>query len=338
MRRIVWILLLMTSATKHGAQGLILPKFPTIGLGSAESPDATAMAGAVHSALQNGIRLIDTAQNYGSEAAVGAGIARSGVAGADAVVVLAKVDLARSSMECPAGRMRRQVLRSRTNLGFVETGRPLDIAALHWPFCLDGPSEDEAAAAEVRRTAWRALEDLVDEGKVRALGVSNFDLPLLDELLAYAKHPPILNEIEFSPACSSSQQTYLVRECTTRSITVVGYSPYGTCWISKYYPSYVPWKQTNLLQHDVVLDIAAELRCTTAQVLLAYSVRHGVVPIPKSTQAGRVVDSVGALEVVLSDSQVVRLDLLNDARRGTVASCRAHGRIIAADDYEWEAT
>ena len=104
---------------------------PRLGLGSAEGPPHEAMASAVDAAVRSGVLMIDTAQNYGSEAAIGDGLRRSG---RDDVFVLCKVDLCTRSREDPRRRMRRQVTESKRKLGRV------DAVALHWPLLLDAPA------------------------------------------------------------------------------------------------------------------------------------------------------------------------------------------------------
>ena len=197
---------------------------PRLGLGSAEGPPHEAMASAVEAAIRSGVLMIDTAQNYCSEAAIGDGLRRCG---GDDVFVLCKVDLCSRSREDPRRRMRRQVTESKHKLGRI------DAVALHWPLLLDAPaSEDDARA--VRAEAWRELEAMVDEGLVGCLGLSNFDVELMDEIIELAKHRPVLNEVEVNPRC---YQAELHVACEARGVRVVGYSPYGTCWLAKYLAS-----------------------------------------------------------------------------------------------------
>ena len=115
---------------------------PRLGLGSAEGPPHEAMASAVEAAVRSGVLMIDTAQNYGSELAIGDGLRRSG---RDDVFVLCKVDLCTRSREDPRRRMRRQATESKRKLGRC------DAVALHWPLLLDAPaSEDDARAVRAR--------------------------------------------------------------------------------------------------------------------------------------------------------------------------------------------
>lgn len=304
-----------------------------LGLGTAGG----GMADAISCALKSGISLVDTAQNYGSEADVGDGLRKSGVERGRAFI-LGKVDLCSLAHEDPAARVRRQVASTLANLGVDR----LDAVAFHWPIPLDKQvTADEQAA--VRRAAWEALEALHDEGVVGLLGVSNWTAELLDELLAFARIRPALNEVEFSPACYSKRQEELLAACEARELAVVGYSPYGTCWFTACYPAVVPWGSTDLIADAVVAAVAAEAGCSPALALLRWSLQHGVVTIPKSTKPARVAESLRAIDgsVRLSAEQMGRLDALGDARRGTAASLEAHGRLVSDAQlysYTWVPT
>ena len=301
-----------------------------LGLGTADNPAGpNVMAAAVVAAVQADITLFDTAQNYGSELALGRGLHQAGIAG-DSVFLLCKVDIVSRKYEEPVARVRRQVANTLRNLG----AKRLDAVVIHWPICLDGPCADTEHAA-VRRTAWAALESLVEEGTVGCIGVSNWNVQLLDELLSYAKIKPALNEIEFSPAC---YQHELVAASTARGVAVVGYSPYGSCWMAKCCPDIVPWGRTDLTDDPTVQSIAAKAGCTPAQLLLRWSLWHGVVCIPKSVRAERITESSRAFDAVLSEEQVVALGSLSDTRRGTCESIDAHLRFIASDGYDWRPT
>jgi hypothetical protein len=99
----------------------------------------------------------------------------------------------------------------------------------------------------------------------------------------------------------------------------------------------VAWSVTELLTHDTVTAVAAEVGATPAQVLLRHSLQHGVVVIPKSSKPERIVETTNAVKVRLSAAQMARLDALNDARRGAAAAVEAHLKIIASPRYHWEA-
>ena len=313
----------------------LLPSLPMLGLGTADNGGCDeTMSVAVATAAQCGVRLFDTAQNYGSEAALGEGLRRAGLVGGQfdkrdrALFLSCKVDLCSPEREDPALRVRRQVASTLANVGVTT----LDSVIIHWPICLDNASADHGAA---RRGAWQALEALVREGTVTHIGVSNWTAPLLDELLTYARIPPALNQVEVSPVC---YQRELLDFCSAAKVAVMGYSPLGSCWMARYWPAHVPHGVTELVQHVDVRTVAAEAGCTPAQALLSWSLHHGVVAIPKSVRPERIGASLQAPAVRLSSALVERLNALNDPQRGTEAAVEAHLRVIASQEYEWEPT
>ena len=131
----------------------------------------------------------------------------------------------------------------------------------------------------------RELEAMVDEGLVGCLGLSNFDVELMDEIIALARHRPVLNEVEVNPRC---YQAELLAACEARGVRVVGYSPYGTCWLAKYFPDFVPWPAASVLDDATVAAVAAEAGCTPAQACVAWAMAKGASPIPKSLDPERV--------------------------------------------------
>lgn len=329
----------------------LVPSLPMLGMGTADNDAGDeAMASAVHAAAAlHGVRLFDTAQNYGSEAALAEGLRRAALP-RSALYLSAKVDLCSPEREDPAARVRRQVASTLDNLrcagvGVGAAAHALDSVVIHWPICLDSAAADHGAA---RRGAWGALEALVAEGTVGSIGVSNWTAPLLGELLAHAVVRPAVNQVEFSPAC---YQRELLRACGAAGVAVVGYSPYGQCWMGKHWTEHVAWggagAGTPLLEHEEVRAVAAAAGegVTPAQVLLRWCLQRGVVAIPKSVKPDRIAEAMRAVGgssagagIHLADELMARLDALNDPRRGTEAALEAHLRVMASEEYEWEPT
>ncbi len=314
----------------------LIPSLPLIGLGSAGNTAGNdVMAGAVDAALRGGIRLIDTAQNYGSEIAIGDGLRRAGPEHSDGLFLSTKVDLCSLAREDPSARVKRQVSSSLERLGVERLGSVI----IHWPICLDAPVSAEEEA-RVRREAWRALEELVRAGTVQHIGVSNWTEELIDDLLSYAQIRPSINQIEISPSCC---QLELLQKCAAERIAVIAYSGFGICWLAQYFPAFVPWSADgplHLTTNPAVQKLATEVGCTPAQLLVRWAVDKGVVAIPKSTNPKRIAESARSLDAApeLGASVVEALDALRDGRRGTAASIEAHRRIIASADYEWPPT
>ena len=302
-----------------------------VGLGTAAFQDGSSLSDVVASAAKDGIRLFDTAQNYGSEVELGKGLRRSGV-GRGELWINAKVDL--NSEEDPVARMERQVMSSLKNLGLdvliPEAGGYLDSVMVHWPVCLDNENGDHKA---IRAESWRGLERLVEQGLVRNIGVSNWTCDLLDELLSMPDLAvkPAVNQIEYSPLV---HQVDIRDYCDAMGIRVMSYSPYGMCWLALYAAedSGVTYGVTNLLQHETVLRIAQESGATPAQVLLIWGLEQGVLQIPKSAHPGRVREAFHSLRLApLSEDHRASLDALSVCpQRGTAASIQAHLKVIQA--------
>ena len=162
-----------------------------VGLGTAQFADGNhdgTLSDVVAAAARAGVRLFDTAQNYGSEVGLGQGLRKSGVPRGE-LWISCKVDL--NSAEDPAARMERQVRSTLKNLCLdkipPEFGGYLDSAVIHWPICLDKHDADHKMA---RAESWRGLERLGEQGLVRNIGVSNWSCDLLDELLTMATVKP----------------------------------------------------------------------------------------------------------------------------------------------------
>jgi len=290
------------------------------------------MSTAVNVAFHNGIRLVDTAQNYGTMKGIQRGLWREGGEAHSQMFIICKVDLATTDFENTEERMRRQVWASIKKLNV----RWLDAAVIHWPICLDAPASQKEQAM-VRRRAWTALEQLVIERRIDHLGVSNWTPELLDELSSYARIQPSLNQVEFSPLC---YQRELLEDCSRRNMAVVGYSPFGQCWLSKFHPDFVPWGPTDLTATEVVRRISEEVGCTPGQVLLRWALQHGVAVIPKTERPQRVREARRCVDggFKLNKEQMALLDALRDERRGVEASIEAHSRVIASPTYEWTPT
>lgn len=247
-------------------------RIPRIGLGVFRAtPEETYSA--VTEALACGYRHIDTAQIYHNEAAVGRAVRDSGLP-RDAVFVTTKLwnDFQRPGLVADA------VRRSIEALGL---GAP-DLFLLHWP------------VTGQRRTAWAELEQLHDAGELKAIGVSNFLVPHLEELFRHARIKPAVDQVEVSPFL---QQRAVRDLCNRHGIVLEAYSP-----LTKGQP----------LAHPEVLRIAREMGASPAQVLLRWGLQHGLVVLPKSTSPQRIRENIHALGMRLTADQMARLDALEE--------------------------
>lgn len=248
------------------------PSLPSVGLGVFRASPADTRA-AVLAALQAGYRHVDTAAVYGNEAAVGAAIRESGVP-RDEVWVTTKLWNADQGEERALAAF--EASRRRLGLDVV------DLYLLHWP------------VAGLRLASWRALERLHADGRVRAIGVSNFLGRHLDELAASARVLPHVNQIEVHPF---HQQRETRAWCAQRGIVVEAYSPLT---------------KGLRLGHPAVTAIAARLGRTPAQVVLRWGIEGGMVVLPKSVRPARIAENAALFDFTLDPAARSALDALDE--------------------------
>lgn len=248
-------------------------RMPRLGLGVWQTPRGEATVGAVTAALAAGYRHIDTASIYGNEADVGAALRRSGVA-RERVFVTTKLWNTDQGTDKALRAFERSL--ARLKLDYV------DLYLLHWP------------VPELRLQSWRVLERIAAEGRARAIGVSNFLKPHLDELLAHAQVMPAVNQIELSPFL---QRSDTVAFCRAQGIVLQAYSPLT---------------HGKRLDHPVVVAIAAEIARSPAQVLLRWGLQHDFVVLPKSVREERIRQNAAIFDFELSASAMQRLDALEE--------------------------
>jgi 2,5-diketo-D-gluconate reductase A len=244
-------------------------EIPLLGLGVWQVPNGPECENAVRWALESGYRHIDTAQAYGNEESVGRALRDSGVPAAD-VFVTTKFYPGSKDPEAEAER-------SLQRLGVEK----LDLYIIHWP--QGGPT-----------WAWPAMERARDRGYARSIGVSNFSVAELDELLATADTPPVIDQVQFSPF---KYRRKLLEACEKRGIAVEAYSPLGT---------------GRHVSDERVGRIAERVGRTPAQVLLRWCVQRDLVVIPKSTHRERIEENAQIFDFALSDEDMAELDALDE--------------------------
>jgi 2,5-diketo-D-gluconate reductase A len=261
---------------------------PALGFGVFQSaPEVTAQA--VETALATGYRHIDTAAAYGNEREVGEGIRASGLDRSD-VFIETKVwisdygyDEALHAYDKSAGK-----------LGVDR----LDLFILHQPV----PSAFDAVA-----DAYRALEQLLSEGRVRAIGVSNFMPAHLDRLLERTSVVPAVNQVEVHPYF---RQADVLKANAAHGILSQAWSPIGG--ITAYYEG-----GPSVFDDPVLAGISADHRKTAAQVMLRWHLQQGRSAIPKSTRAERIAENFDVFDFELSTEELARIDALDTGvRRG----------------------
>ena len=249
-------------------------KMPMLGLGTFQS-NGEACEKAVVAAIRAGYRLIDTAEAYGNEAQVGRGIAASGIDRKELFLVT-KVNF--RSYE----NTRETVLSSLENL---QTDY-LDLVLLHWPF-------------GNYYAAWRELERLHEEGKIRAIGISNFDPDRMIDLIEFNKIKPAINQIETHLYCQRLAE-HLWEE--KYGVAHMAYAPLGQGQANK------------MFAEPAVLALAEKYGKTAAQILLRYTIQNGVVVIPKSVHEERIRENINVFDFALTAEEMETLRALDTAK------------------------
>jgi diketogulonate reductase-like aldo/keto reductase len=246
-------------------------KIPRVGLGVWQSGGATKKA--VAAALTGGYRHVDTAAVYGNEAAVGAAIAESGIPRAELFVT---TKLWNQHQGYDAALRAFDTSLQRLKLDYV------DLFLIHWP------------VPGLRLESWRALEELFASKRARAIGVSNFLVPHLRELMTVAKVVPAINQIELTPFL---QRPETVAFCQNAGICLESYSPLT---------------RGQRLGHPVVLELAARAQRTPAQVLLRWGIQKGFVVLPKSVNPERIAENARLFDFELDVAAMAQLDGLEE--------------------------
>ncbi|MCW3048801.1 MAG: aldo/keto reductase [Solirubrobacterales bacterium] len=244
-------------------------EIPLLGLGVWQVPDGPECENAVRWALELGYRHIDTAQAYGNEESVGRALRDSGVP-REEVFITTKFYPAREDPEAEArGSLER--------LGVDQ----VDLYIIHWP--QGGPT-----------WAWPGMERAHERGHARSIGVSNYSVGELDEVLSVAQVPPVVNQVQFSPF---TYRRKLLEACEQHNVALEAYSPLGT---------------GRHLADERVRQVAERVGRTPAQVLLRWCVQRDLIVVTKSTHRERIAENAQIFDFTLSDEDMAALDALDE--------------------------
>jgi diketogulonate reductase-like aldo/keto reductase len=246
---------------------------PLLGLGVWQVPNGPECVNAVRWALELGYRHIDTAQAYGNEESVGQGLRESGVPREDVFVTTKFHPSRRDPVAEAEGSLRR--------LGVDH----VDLYIIHWP--RGGPT-----------WAWPGMERARELGYTRSIGVSNFSVRELEQVIAAGTVPPAVDQVQFSPF---EFRRALLDACDQNGAVLEAYSPLGT---------------GRHLDDPTVREIADRLGRTPAQVLLRWCVERGLPAIPKSTHRERIAENAQIFDFTLPEEDIAALDAL-DRTHGT---------------------
>ncbi|MDF1996163.1 aldo/keto reductase [Peribacillus frigoritolerans] len=255
-------------------------KMPWFGLGVFKVEEGPELVNAVKVAIKHGYRSIDTAAIYENEEGVGQGIRdglkEAGISRED-LFVTSKVWNADLGYESTIAAYEKSLQK----LGLEY----LDLYLIHWP--VEGKYKE----------AWRALETLYKEGKVKAIGVSNFQIHHLKDLMEDAEVKPMVNQVECHPRLTQKEVQAF---CKEQGIQLEAWSPL---------------MQGELLDNEVLQAIATKHGKSVAQVILRWDLQNGIVTIPKSTKEHRIVENSTVFDFELTEEEMNQIDGLNQNHR-----------------------
>ncbi len=249
---------------------------PALGLGVWKADDGNEVQNAIQWALDTGYRSIDTAAIYGNEEGVGKAINQSDVPRGD-IFLTTKIwneELRNDNVEAAF-----EASLKRLEQDYV------DLLLIHWP------------VAGKYKSAWKHFERFYEQGRARAIGVSNFMPEHLEDLMEGASIKPMLNQIEYHPYL---QQRDTVDLCRKEGILVEAWSPL---------------MQGNMNDEPVLTELAQKYGKSNAQIILRWNIQKEVVTIPKSTNQGRIQENFNVFDFELAAGDIDRIDALEKAHR-----------------------
>lgn len=251
-------------------------KMPWLGFGVFQIEDGGSVESAVRTALDVGYRSIDTAAIYKNEAGVGQAIKDSGIARED-IFLTTKVwnDAQRDNSVAQAF----EDSLERLGTDYV------DLYLVHWP------------VANCYEATWKEMEKIYQSGRAKAIGVSNFQIHHLKDILATAEVVPAVNQVEFHPRL---RQPELMQFCKDNKIQLEAWSPL---------------MQGHLGEESEIVALAEKYGKTPAQIILRWDIQHEVVTIPKSATPSRIAENAQVFDFELSQDDMAVLDALDQGKR-----------------------
>jgi diketogulonate reductase-like aldo/keto reductase len=248
-------------------------EIPVLGLGTFRSEKGAETQNAVAWALEAGYRHIDTAAMYGNEEDVGLAVAQSRVKRED-VFITTKLRNDDQGYESTLKACEESLRTLKMDY--------IDLYLVHWP------------VTSLREKTWEAFIKLYEEGKCRAIGVSNYTIRHLNELLAHTPLVPMVNQIEIHPFLYRKD---LIDFCMARNIAVEAYSP-----LSK----------ARRMDDPRLVSISGKYQRSGAQVLVRWSLQHGWISLPKSARQERIVENANVFDFELDEADMLTLDSMDE--------------------------
>ncbi len=254
-------------------------KMPSIGFGTYKSGSDEETAKIIKYALKIGYRQIDTASFYGNEVGIGNGIKESGINRED-IFLVTKLWNDDHGYDKTIEAFNKSLERLQVDY--------IDLYLIHWPNKLNSET-------------WKAFEHLYKTGKVKSIGVCNFKIGHLEELKKTAEIMPMVNQVEIHPQSSKND---MLRYCEENNIQLVAWSPI---------------MRGKLFSNELILGLAEKYKKTIAQIILRWHVQRGIIPIPKSSNEGRIKENLSIFDFELSNDDMSIIDSVNEGDNVSVS-------------------
>ena len=248
-------------------------EMPILGFGVYQIEDRKECEQSVYDALQAGYRSIDTAAAYMNEEAVGNAIKRSGVA-REELFITTKLWIQDMGYDNAKKAFEKSL--SRLQLDY------LDLYLIHQPF------------GDVYGS-WRAMEELYEEGKIRAIGVSNFQPDRLVDLILNNKIVPAVNQVETNPFCQQIESSRIMKE---NNVQIESWAPFAE-------------GRNNMFENEVLVSLAQKYKKSVAQIVLRWLIQRDVVVIPKSVRKDRIVENFNIFDFELDQADMDKIAVLD---------------------------
>ena len=248
-------------------------QMPVLGFGVYQITDPAECEQAVYDALMAGYRLIDTAAAYKNEEAVGKAVIKSGIP-RDELFITTKLWIQDAGYDSTKRAFEESLKRLQTDY--------LDLYLIHQPF------------GDIY-SSWRAMEDLYNEGKIRAIGVSNFLPDRLLDLILHNKITPAVNQVETHPFLQQIENAEFMKE---NNVQIESWAPFAE-------------GKNNIFQNEILLSIAVKYNKSVAQIILRWLTQRDIVVIPKSVRKERIIENFDIFDFELSKEDMEKIVTLN---------------------------
>ena len=248
-------------------------QMPVLGFGVYQITDPAECEQAVYDALMAGYRLIDTAAAYKNEEAVGKAVIKSGIP-RDELFITTKLWIQDAGYDSTKRAFEESLKRLQTDY--------LDLYLIHQPF------------GDIY-SSWRAMEDLYNEGKIRAIGVSNFLPDRLLDLILHNKITPAVNQVETHPFLQQIENAEFMKE---NNVQIESWAPFAE-------------GKNNIFQNEILLSIAGKYNKSVAQIILRWLTQRDIVVIPKSVRKERIMENIDIFDFELSKEDMEKIVTLN---------------------------